>query len=748
MIKKEGLREFFSGKRKKALIFLINFILIYGILITAVLPEKYSLKEGDIAKIDIKAPRDVEDQLSTKEKKKEAIMSVPDQYTIDSDVKNASKKNIDSIFSKVMEKKGLVKDSKSNTEEDIKESEKNKKEVMNNLKGEIGIDINDSELNTLIKSTPKEMENLKDIITKTLNKLYDEYQINAITPKEVSEKLNEVEFYDNNKDKSENTKKPYDKINTQKQKIRDDDRKKAIYFIDVELSKYDLNRAERNISKTLISSQIRANVFYDEEKTRSLKQEALTKVESIKIKKDQTIVKEGEPVTKYQVELLRELGFLDDKSNFQWYVFLGLALLIALILLIQGAYLFKYHKDSYEKDKMLILVSIINILSIILARSLNFITPYLIPLAFAPMILTLLINYKLATTISILNGIFLSIAVKFNPPVVILIMLNAVICSICIKKMDERSDILYSSLYIAIINSLATFSLGVLQSNNNILDSLYKSSAMLIASILSGIFTIGFLPVFESVFDVVTTIKLLELANPNNPLLKRLLTEAPGTYHHSMLVANLSELAAEAIGANSVFARVACYYHDVGKLKRPYFFRENQMGGINPHDKIGPTLSTLIITSHVKDGVELAKEYKIPKAIQDIIIQHHGSSLVKYFYITMKNSTDKPEDVLEDDFRYQGADPLSKEAGIIMLADGVEAAVRSIKEPNKEKIEKMVDSIIKARLDSGHLDNSDLTLRDLKDIKEAFLKGLSGIYHERIEYPKLSNMVKGKNNKK
>lgn len=271
---------------------------------------------------------------------------------------------------------------------------------------------------------------------------------------------------------------------------------------------------------------------------------------------------------------------------------------------------------------------------------------------------------------------------------------------------------------------------------------------MLIASILSGIFTIGFLPVFESVFDVVTTIKLLELANPNNPLLKRLLTEAPGTYHHSMLVANLSELAAEAIGANSVFARVACYYHDVGKLKRPYFFRENQMGGINPHDKIGPTLSTLIITSHVKDGVELAKEYKIPKAIQDIIIQHHGSSLVKYFYITMKNSTDKPEDVLEDDFRYQGADPLSKEAGIIMLADGVEAAVRSIKEPNKEKIEKMVDSIIKARLDSGHLDNSDLTLRDLKDIKEAFLKGLSGIYHERIEYPKLSNMVKGKNNKK
>jgi cyclic-di-AMP phosphodiesterase PgpH len=175
-------------------------------------------------------------------------------------------------------------------------------------------------------------------------------------------------------------------------------------------------------------------------------------------------------------------------------------------------------------------------------------------------------------------------------------------------------------------------------------------------------------------------------------------------------------------------------------LKRPYFFKENQRGD-NPHDKITPNLSTLIIISHVKDGIELAKEYKIPKVIQDIIQQHHGTSLVKYFYITMKNNSEKPDEVKKKDFMYMGPTPMSKEAGIVMLADGVEAAVRSINEPTKGKIEEMVNNIIKSRLNEGQLDDCDLTLKDLEKIRKAFLKGLSGIYHERIEYPKLTDKI-------
>lgn len=211
--------------------------------------------------------------------------------------------------------------------------------------------------------------------------------------------------------------------------------------------------------------------------------------------------------------------------------------------------------------------------------------------------------------------------------------------------------------------------------------------------------------------------------------------EAPGTYHHSVLVGNLAEVAAEQVGGSPVLARVASYYHDIGKIKRPYFFKENQLGNDNPHDKINPNLSTLIITAHVKDGIELAEEYKIPKVIRDVIEQHHGTTLVKYFYITMKNSMENPEEIKEEDFRYAGPKPESKEAAIIMLADSVEAAVRSISDPTKGKIEEMVNNIIKGRLNEGQLDNCDLTLKDIDKIRNSFVKILLGIYHQRIEYP-------------
>ena len=219
-------------------------------------------------------------------------------------------------------------------------------------------------------------------------------------------------------------------------------------------------------------------------------------------------------------------------------------------------------------------------------------------------------------------------------------------------------------------------------------------------------------------------------------LLKRLLMEAPGTYHHSVMVANLAEVAAEAVGANPILARVGAYYHDIGKIKRPFFFGENQLGGANPHNKLNPKLSASIIISHVKDGVELANEYNIPVPIRDFIERHHGTTLVKYFYLTLKNSSDNPEDVKEEDFRYLGPRPVSKEVAIVMLADSIEAAVRSINEPTMAKIEEMVNNIIKDKLNSNQLDNCNLTFKDLETIKSCFLKVLRGLYHHRIEYPK------------
>ena len=358
----------------------------------------------------------------------------------------------------------------------------------------------------------------------------------------------------------------------------------------------------------------------------------------------------------------------------------------------------------------------------------------MIPLALAPLLMTMLINYKISLFVNSMNVIIVAALTGFNSQVIIIAIVNALVGATILRKMQQRNDILYSTLYIAVLSGVITFATGVILSSN-LKDIFLNSAFSIIGTVFAGVLATGLLPFLESTFNIVTTLKLLELSNPNTPLLKKLLMEAPGTYHHSMLVANLAELAAEEVKANPVIARIGAYYHDVGKTTRPYFFKENQISKENPHDKITANLSTLIIISHVKEGLELAKEYNIPEVIQDIIAQHHGTTLVKYFYYTVKNNSENPDEVREEDFRYPGPIPSTKEAGIIMLADSVEAAVRSINEPTKGKIEEMVNNIIKDKLHSGQLNDCDLTLKDLETIRKCFLKTLNGIYHQRIEYP-------------
>lgn len=726
-VKYEGLMK--SKKVKMGIIYILTFLAMYCALITAAAPKKYDLKEGNIAKENIKAPRDVEDVITTEIKRQQLADSIGDKYTNKKDVvKKETVQVIEDLFSKVIEINretisidedvNVENDENLTDEEKIKREEKRKnKELqakLSKLKAESPVDLSDEDFETLLELIPKNSEDLKSFLLEKMALLYDEISINE----KKMDGLIDIEGIE---------------------RIKTEDLSNAQRFIESHFNKSKFSKDVKELGKNIGYSQIRPNLVYDAVMTAKLKEEARNSVESVVIKKDQIIVKEGEPVTEAQIEILRKLDLLDEASSFKLFVYISLGVLVIVVLVLQGLYLYKYHKNIFDDPKKIILINIVNCIALVLARTLSIISPYVIPLAFAPMLLTLLIEDSVAITLSIVNCILISIAVQFNLPITILAVLNSVIGVVLLKNMDERNDILYSALFIAIINGVLTLTMSFLQGNNDVLDVITMSGIAFLGSVLAGVLTIGFLPFFESIFDIVTTVKLLELSNPNHPLLKRLLFEAPGTYHHCVLVANLSELGAQAIGANSVLSRVAAYYHDVGKLKRPFFFKENQMGRENPHDKITPNLSTLIIISHVKDGIELAKEYKVPKVIRDIIQQHHGTSLVKYFYITMKNISDKPEEVKEEDFRYVGPDPLSKEAGIVMLADGVEAAVRSINEPTKGKIEEMVNKIIKSRLNEGQLDNCDLTLKDLEKIRKAFLKALSGIYHERIEYPKLES---------
>lgn len=661
---------------KKIILYIITFIVLYCTLMTGIITRKYDLKVGDIPKSDIKAHREIIDESATEARKKEAEEKVDKQYSLRTDVQKQSEEKIKGFFSSV--EKVLA--------QDKPEKEKAK------LIPRAPFKITDAQANKIASMNEQSTKKLESVCIDGLNKAY------------------EAPIEDGNEQDLKEAKKEYTDF----------------------ISSSDLSDSEKAIALNFVNV-VEPNFFYDKEKTDELIKETLKQVPPVMIKKNQIVVSEGEPVTAHQLELLGTLGLLSDSAS-ALYIYIALGVLVIIVMYLQYGYIHKYYPAINKEFSKIVMISILNVFPVILARLFGMMSNYIIPLACMPMLITLLLNYKISLVFSMLNVILIGGAVGFNPNIIILAILNVVLGGTLLRKMQQRNDILYSSITVAVLSSILTFSVGTL-TTNNFMEILADSTFAAAGAILSGILTIGVLPFFESTFDIVTNAKLLELSNPNNPLLKKLLMEAPGTYHHSILVANLAELAAEQVGGNPLLARIGAYYHDVGKTKRPYFFRENQFGKKNPHDRLKPEVSSKIIISHVKDGSELAKEYNLPKTIHDFIVTHHGETLVKYFYLTVKNNSENPEEVKEEDFKYPGPKPMSKEQGIVMLADSTEAAVRSINEPTEEKIEKMVNNIIDDKLASGQLDNCDLTLRDISKIKKCFLKALNGIHHERIEYP-------------
>ncbi|WP_460286830.1 HD family phosphohydrolase [Clostridium sp. CTA-7] len=669
-------------KYKRIFIYLSVFLAIYLLLLTVIAPKKHNLSVGDIAPVDIKAPIDTIDEIATKQKEEEAMAKAREdkQYIVKSEVKTQAIENVKKLFNK------LATENSSTKEEKDKIAEVKKIEEFS---------LTDAEYKTLVELNSAKVSEVQELVVNVLERVYKE---------EIEENKYE-------------------------------DLLEAKGIADAQLSNSNIDRGLEEVLKNICYTQIKPNKFIDNDKIEQSIKEAQKSVQKEIIKKNQIIVKEGEPVTQRQIEILKELGLLNSGTTKNYFSsFISLGILVSLVLFIQYGYISRERPDIFKNNRMIILISSINLIILIISMGLNIISPYLIPLVCSAMLMTILIDYRISLIINLLNIIFISIIVGFSPGVIVLSIVNVVLGSTALKKVQQRNDIIYSTLYITIISSVVTLTSGMLASND-LKEIFIQTGYTAIGVLISGILAVGLLPFFESIFDVVTNIKLLELSNPNQPLMKKLLMEAPGTYHHSMMVANLAEAATEAVGGNPVMARVGAYYHDIGKTKRPYFFGENQMGKENPHDKITPNLSTLIILSHPKDGLEMAREHNIPKAIQDIMEQHHGTTLVKYFYYKLKNSSDKPEEIKEEDFRYPGPIPSTKESGIIMLADSVEAAVRSISEPTKGKIEEMVNNIINDKLNSRQLINCDLTLKDIETIRKNFLKTLDGIYHHRIEYP-------------
>ena len=687
IIKKSGRILNFLGDYKRIVVFIITFMIIFATLATSVVTKKYDLRVGEIATTDIKASREVVNTVETEAKKIEAIEKVGKQYSLQTDIQKNSQITLEEFFLNLKE---------AITTKDTESSNGNttSKLQLEILNEDNPFDLTTSEEMYLLTLNEEQINKMYDVL---LNAINDAYNISI------------------NEDSTETL-------------------NKAIQIAqDVVYNNYNDEHIISILDK-IINVLVKPNLFYDNEKTEEAQQEAAKNVTPVVYKKNQTIVEEGKPITEAQIQALDELGLLNN-SKFNISLYLALAIMVIIVMYIQNRYLKKYYKDIYNNSSKLIMINIITIMTIVFARVFSIASPYLIPLACTPILLTLLLNYRISLVVSITNIILMAVAVSFNTEIIILAIVSVIVGATFLKKMQQRNDIVYSCIYIAILNGVMTLSISALVTSN-LKEILLDTAFILVGSLLSGILSTGLLPFFESMFDIVTNVKLLELSNPNNPLLKKLLMEAPGTYHHSVIVANLAEVATEAVGGNALLARIGAYYHDIGKTKKPYFFKENQLGKENPHDDITPELSKLLIISHVKDGLEPAREYKLPKVIQDFIPTHHGKTLVKYFYLTAKNNAENPDDIKEEDYMYPGPKPKTKEQCILMLADSVEAAVRSINNPTKEKIENMVDNIVKDKLSSGQLDDSQLTISDVKKIKKCFLKTLNGIYHERIEYPK------------
>ena len=446
----------------------------------------------------------------------------------------------------------------------------------------------------------------------------------------------------------------------------------------------------------------------------------------VKIHKGDLILKEGSVITDSIYNDLDHLGYINAKDSIIRILGGLLTFIIASFIFISlSISKFKENFDSKEFYPIFITTIIINFGYYLFMDKLNI--NYLAPLLLLPTVSSILYKeYMFVFSLVSYNYFFIIEDLKWMSVILLLSILAIYINS----KVTSRNEIVRNSIYLGLIQSIFTFAVGI-SLNYELLQIIPNIIYSVLSGVLTGVFSLGLLPYFENSFNILTNMKLLELSNFSNKLLKELLLIAPGTFHHSIMVGALSEAGAEAIGANAILCRVASYYHDIGKMKRPKYFVENQQGITNPHNNLKPQISALIITSHRKDGYILGKQYGLPKEILDIILEHHGTTLVQYFYY---KALESGADILEKDFRYAGPRPRSKESGVIMLADTIEAAVRATSDKRMESIEKLVRYLIKSKVEDGQLNDCGMTFEEIEKVTQSFLNILKGIYHERIKY--------------
>lgn len=697
---------------QKITIFLILLITITLILSFNFFPDKILLKKGQICSKDILSPRTFEflDLEETQNLEEKASRSIEEVYNLNLvNIENVEKQ-VDSIFLKIKEYREKLNNSSENNNVNLTVNEEK---------------LTDNDLREIAKEINVNLElNMDEQI------IIDGLQLDKLS-------LNKI-----NRDVKTSVRK------IMEQGIKEADLENAKKQLVREISEISISHYDALIASEIGTILIRPSLFLNEEETEKRRQEAISSVNKVErtIQIGQIIIRKGDIVTSEDIAILNALGLQNPKINFSNIIGIILITTVCFSLLI--LYLNYYYPDIYKDINKLILLSIICIFIVLFAKITLQVSGYLIPIASASMLIAISLSFEIAILVTVILSFLISFIPGGEMNYTIVLIVSGIVSIYSIRSATQRSSLTRAGLMIAGVNIVAISALGLINNENYYLilkDNLWG----ILNGFLAVILTIGILPFLESFFDITTSFKLMELSNPNQPLLKKLIVEAPGTYHHSIVVGNLSETAAEEIGGNGLLARVGALYHDIGKIKRPYFFIENQEAYKNIHDDLEPSLSALVIASHVKEGVELANKNKLPKDIINIITQHHGTGLITYFFHrALQENGASVEEVAEENYRYSGPKPQTKETAIILLADSLEAATRTLTNPTPSRIKNLVKEIIEKNLENGQLEECDLTLKDLDKIGDSFSRILTGMFHSRVEYPDEDLIRKLKEEKK
>ena len=660
-------------------IYLVVAILLTFFVVTSgdFFGKKVDIEVGQIASETIEAPFQVENEIATERKRNQVEASTADIYKMDERILEKGIANIELLF---------------NYTEAIKTTtipEQYGIPSIQTLQSKSPIPLYEDEYKTLLNMSVNSLHSLEQICINLLTNIMEE-----------GVKKNENKTLD----------------------------------VRSKLEKTNLTTVQQKIAYEIISSQIKSNFVIDKEATALAKENARKNVEPIYILQGERVVEQGTRVTEEAYAVLNKIGYLNTDESEVYTQYVGLAILLLLVILflyrtIRDAKSFK----SFTRGQTS-LIFMLYILSLGIIRATLTGDYIYLPLALAPILIAILIEKDIAIMMHLILLVVAAITHKADIVFIMYQLLIGLISIIVVAGMQERKQTMRNALLIGLVQILVFISLNLLVGISPSTQLMIKGVASFFVGVVVVILVVGSLPLWEAAFGFITPIQLLELTNPNQPVLKRLLLEATGTYYHSLLVANLAEAAADEIGANPLLARVGGYYHDIGKLTCTNYFKENQVLD-NPHDYLDPQSSADIILSHVTSGIELAQVYKLPKCVKDMIKEHHGTGAAQYFYIKAKSI--EGEDVDIKDFTYPGPKPQSKETALIMLADVVEATVRSMQHKIGQEVtvEELVRKMVRQKLEEGQLDECPLYISDIEKIIDSFTRMLKGMYHERIEYP-------------